>query len=69
MRLALSILGRTFALAFTVEDTDEPLEYWPEAEEIEGTASFGSPSSVEFGFAPVVDDSWYEEDRAPRRRR
>ncbi len=67
MKLAFSILGRTFALALTVEDDDEPLEYWPEVEEPEVVAVTGTPSSVEFGFAPVADDSWYEEDRTRRR--
>jgi hypothetical protein len=69
MRLALSILGRTFALALTVEDADEAGDYWSEqAAEPEPIAVTGTPSSVEFGFAPVVDDYWFEEDRTRRRR-
>lgn len=48
----------------------EPVEFeLAETEEPATSAVTGAHSSVEFGFAPEVDDYWTEEDRGPRRRR
>ena len=57
MRLSLSILGHTFAVTF--EPDVELDEEWSEA-------VTGTPSSVEFGFAPEPSSYWSEEDRRRR---
>ena len=58
MRLSLSILGHTFAVTF------EPDEI--EVDEDWSGAVTGTPSSVEFGFAPEPSSYWSEEDRRRR---
>lgn len=60
----LTLFGQTFHLGTYPEDEDQG------DDETEGAVVVTSAaSSVEFGFAPEVDDYWTEEDRGPRRRR
>lgn len=61
----VTICGQTFRLGTYPEDEDDQGD-----DETEGAVVVTSAaSSVEFGFAPEVDDYWTEEDRGPRRRR
>lgn len=59
----LTLFGQTFHLGTYPEDDQGDGE-------TEGAVVVTSAaSSVEFGFAPEVDNYWTEEDRGPRRRR
>lgn len=58
----VTICGQTFHLGTHPEDELDEIEH-------EAPAVVGTPSSVEFGFAPEPDTYWTEEDRGPRRRR
>lgn len=61
----LTLFGQAFHLGTYPEDEDDQGD-----DETESTVVVtGAHSSVEFGFAPEVDDYWTEEDRGPRRRR
>lgn len=53
MRFAVSILGAE-VLA---------IELGPAGEDGESEAVTGTPSSVEFGFAPRAEEYWGEDDR------
>lgn len=54
--------------AIGVERLRNPEAVEDDEAEHQSEAVTGTPSSVEFGFAPVVENYWTEEDRTRRRR-